>query len=537
MRPWYIILLAAVAVAVITIGITELGTPTSSARTSKETVTAANGVVQTTVSGSGNVEPGVDQAVNFGTGGTLQSVNVTVGQHVKKGQLIASLDPSTAELTLEEAQTSLTAAEDQLTADEDGDSSSSSSSDGSSSGDASGDASAASASASAASATTASVASVRRPNDGTTDTSTTTTPTTSTTTTATTPTTTTPTTTRTTPQLTTTTPKRTATTPKRTATTPKRTATTPKRTATTPKRTTTNTTTTAGQTKTTSAVQIAQGTEQVEAAEETVKSDQTALDNTKLYAPVSGTIASLSSDTIGQTVSSGGSSSSGSSSSGSSSAAASAASSSDSGSSGSSNSGSGFAEIIDSNTMTMTVSLSESDISSVKVGQVATVSITALSGVELGGHVTAISPLGSDSSGVVTYDATLTIDQTNSKVLPGMSATATIVTQQAQGVTVPNQAITGTGTNGTVELIKDGKATPQTVVVGLRGSSRSVILSGLKAGQQVQITITLPALGTSSSSSSSSSSTLGGTTGFGGGGFAGRGALRAFFGGGGGGTP
>ena len=80
-----------------------------------------------------------------------------------------------------------------------------------------------------------------------------------------------------------------------------------------------------------------------------------------------------------------------------------------------------------------------------------------------------------------------------------MSATATIVTEQAQGVTVPNQAITGSGTSGTVELVKDGKATPQTVVVGLKGSSRSQIVSGLKAGQQVQITITLPSLGTSSS--------------------------------------
>ena len=58
--------------------------------------------------------------------------------------------------------------------------------------------------------------------------------------------------------------------------------------------------------------------------------------------------------------------------------------------------------------MTMTVSLSEDDISSVKVGQMATVSITALSGVELAGHVTSISPLGSDSDGVVSYDATLT---------------------------------------------------------------------------------------------------------------------------------
>jgi multidrug efflux pump subunit AcrA (membrane-fusion protein) len=181
--------------------------------------------------------------------------------------------------------------------------------------------------------------------------------------------------------------------------------------------------------------------------------------------------------------------------------------------------------------MTMTVSLSESDISSVKVGQIATVSLSALSGVELGGKVTSISPLGSSSDGVVSYDVGITIYQYNPKVLPGMSATATIVTGQAQGVTLPTQAVSG----DTVELDTNGKITSQPVTVGLKGTSREVIASGLKAGQQVQITITLPALGTSTTSSSSSSSAtpgFGGRGGFGGGGFGGGTGARAFFGGG-----
>ena len=41
-----------------------------------------------------------------------------------------------------------------------------------------------------------------------------------------------------------------------------------------------------------------------------------------------------------------------------------------------------------------------------------------------------------------------------------MSATASIVTAQAQGVTVPNEAITGTGSTGTVNVVDNGKVTP-----------------------------------------------------------------------------
>jgi multidrug efflux pump subunit AcrA (membrane-fusion protein) len=177
--------------------------------------------------------------------------------------------------------------------------------------------------------------------------------------------------------------------------------------------------------------------------------------------------------------------------------------------------------------MTMTVAFSESDIGSVKVGQPATVSIEALSGVELGAKVSSISPVGTTSSGVVSYNVNLTLTQNNPEVRPGMSATASVITAQAQGVTVPNQAITGTGSVGTVNVIENGKVTPTRVVVGLRGAARTQIISGVSAGQELQVKITLPALGTTTTSSSSGSGTLGGS-GFGGRGFGGGGGIGAF---------
>ena len=61
--------------------------------------------------------------------------------------------------------------------------------------------------------------------------------------------------------------------------------------------------------------------------------------------------------------------------------------------------------------MTMTVAFSESDISKVHVGQPATVTLDALTGVELA-RTSADLDVGTTSSGVVSYDATLTLDQT-----------------------------------------------------------------------------------------------------------------------------
>jgi macrolide-specific efflux system membrane fusion protein len=176
--------------------------------------------------------------------------------------------------------------------------------------------------------------------------------------------------------------------------------------------------------------------------------------------------------------------------------------------------------------MTMTLALGESDISKVKVGQKATVTLDALTGVELAAHVTTISTVGTNSSGVVSYDATLALDQKNSQVKPGMSASGSIIVAQAHGVNVPNSAVTGTGSLATVTLVSNGNKTQRQVAIGLRGTSRTQIVSGLSAGQQLAVTTILPPLTSGTTTSSTGGGTLGGTgarPGFGGGGFPGGG--------------
>jgi macrolide-specific efflux system membrane fusion protein len=179
----------------------------------------------------------------------------------------------------------------------------------------------------------------------------------------------------------------------------------------------------------------------------------------------------------------------------------------------------------------MTVPLSESDIAKIKVGQAATVTPEALTGVQLAAKVSSISDMGTSSSGVVSYDVTLTVEQAGAHVRPGMSASAAIVTARARGINLPNDAVPGTASLATVQVVKNGGTSSQQVVVGLRGDSRTLIVSGLSAGQQVRVTTTLPALGTSSAGTSSGSSgTLGGGAGTGG--FAARALGGGFAGGG-----
>ena len=518
--------LAVIAVAVIVLAVTEIGAPTSSARTSREVVTAGQGVVQSTVTGSGNIAAGTDVEANFNTSGTLQDVYVHVGQHVNAGQLLADLDPTSAQLSLSQAQESLTAAEDNLSCLQGvtSDCGSGGSGSGSSGSGSSGSTSGASYSGAAGTVEYAAF------HPGTTPSGTT------------------PGKTPTTPKSgkpgsgTTTTVKKT---PSVTVTVVVPSTSTSSRSSSGGGGSTSKTTSTSTTTSTPSPGSIASAQASVYSAQAALHNAEAGVNNTKLYAPVSGTIASLSSLTPGDAVSGGGSGSSSSSSASSSSSSSTgsgsgttAGSLGGSGSSGSSGSSSGFAEIIDTNTLTMTVAFSESDISKVHVGQSATVTLDALAGVQLAAHVSSISLVGTTSSSVVSYDATLTLDQNDSRVKPGMSASAAVIVGQASGVTLPNQAVSGTGSLGTVSLMKNGKTVSQQVVVGLRGDSRTQIISGLKAGDQVVVTIALPSSNSTSTGGSASGTLgrgLGGAGGLGGGAFPGGGGgafLRRTAGGG-----
>jgi multidrug efflux pump subunit AcrA (membrane-fusion protein) len=162
--------------------------------------------------------------------------------------------------------------------------------------------------------------------------------------------------------------------------------------------------------------------------------------------------------------------------------------------------------------MKLDVSFSESDITKVKVGQPATISVNALPDTKLAARVTHISLLPSSSSSgtssVVSYAATLILTQSAAGLRPGMSADADVVTQQANNaISVPSEAITGAGPMQTVTVQRPGDGTEtKTVTTGLVGDSSTQILSGLKGGEK----LVLPEVSATSTTSTGSSPTAGG---------------------------
>src|SRR5919201_4333912 len=107
------IALGVLAAAGVVVAILAIGSPsTSTAR--ERTVTVARGVVQSTVSGSGNLSPANQVALNFGTSGEITHIYVDEGDHVSKDDILAKLDDSAAKVDVAEAQANLQSAQDTL---------------------------------------------------------------------------------------------------------------------------------------------------------------------------------------------------------------------------------------------------------------------------------------------------------------------------------------------------------------------------------------------------------------------------------------
>ena len=111
---WLVYALGALCAGAIAAAILVVGPASGSQTNQSRTVTAAQGVVQSTVSGSGNLQPVSELNLGFKTSGTVTHVYVTQGQQVAPGQLLATLNPQSAEVTLEQSKAALKSAEANL---------------------------------------------------------------------------------------------------------------------------------------------------------------------------------------------------------------------------------------------------------------------------------------------------------------------------------------------------------------------------------------------------------------------------------------
>src|SRR3954468_8398435 len=89
-------------------------TPTA-ANASVRSVPVMQGTVSKTVTADGTVESASTAAASFVTGGTVTAIDVKVGQVVKKGQVLAKVDPAGAKRSRAAARADLDAARDSLT--------------------------------------------------------------------------------------------------------------------------------------------------------------------------------------------------------------------------------------------------------------------------------------------------------------------------------------------------------------------------------------------------------------------------------------
>jgi multidrug efflux pump subunit AcrA (membrane-fusion protein) len=133
--------------------------------------------------------------------------------------------------------------------------------------------------------------------------------------------------------------------------------------------------------------------------------------------------------------------------------------------------------------------VSDSQVNLVAIGQ--TVQVTPAGATQaVLGKVTAISPAATISSGVATFGVTAQLSDASNSIKPGESATASIVVNQVVHVlTVPTSAVHTTAAGSTVQILVNGAPKSVSVEVGASDPTRTEILSGLQVNQVVVIAV------------------------------------------------
>ncbi len=150
--------------------------------------------------------------------------------------------------------------------------------------------------------------------------------------------------------------------------------------------------------------------------------------------------------------------------------------------------GTTVASVTPQDTMTVSVTVDELDLSAIETGMKAEITLDAFMGEAFEGTVTDIGTSGENSGGNSKFAVEITMDRAEN-MLSGMNATAKIVlASQKDVLTVPVEALCDLG-NETVIYTKYNKGDealekPVTVTVGASDGERAEILSGLTEGQE-----------------------------------------------------
>ncbi|NTU81135.1 MAG: HlyD family efflux transporter periplasmic adaptor subunit [Chloroflexales bacterium] len=141
--------------------------------------------------------------------------------------------------------------------------------------------------------------------------------------------------------------------------------------------------------------------------------------------------------------------------------------------------------VIDPTTLYVDLSLSESDVSKVAVGQTVAVTFDALTDTTITGTVTMVAPTATVTSNVATYPVRVSFSPGDHPIKVGMTASGTIVVEQhADALMVPSRAVQSQGDAKVVQVraAVGQPAVPVRVETGLTSDGQTEILSCVDTG-------------------------------------------------------
>jgi HlyD family secretion protein len=230
--------------------------------------------------------------------------------------------------------------------------------------------------------------------------------------------------------------------------------------------------------------QIAQARANVDSAQVTVDSARRGVNETTLLAPQDGKVLSVA-NKVGEVATGGISAGSGGATTGSgtNSAANTAATS----------SGTGFIVIANPSQLAVTANIAEADAAKVQLGQAARITFPATSATATG-TVTQITPQSTVTNNVVQYPVQVSLATAPPGVGVGNTASLSITTGTKSGVLVaPTSAITSTGNRHTVVVRRGEQDVTVPVEIGIVGDTTTEIVGGVNEGDQ----LVLPTVATS----------------------------------------
>jgi HlyD family secretion protein len=157
--------------------------------------------------------------------------------------------------------------------------------------------------------------------------------------------------------------------------------------------------------------------------------------------------------------------------------------------------------------MEVNVAVDEADVGRVQTGQKMRFTVDAFPGERFMAKVTQIRKAPQTSSNVVTYSVMATLDNPDLKLLPGMTASARILTEERKDVLIlPNEALRfrpvqadgapiklevrgreeGPGIPGRIWVLKDGQPAPVSVRLGVSDGKNTEMLKGeIRQGAEI----------------------------------------------------